>query len=759
MKKLCGFIIGIYLFIGMAAPVQAYDEDMHYYMIYWMSKQIGFTDNHSALLALSTVETDLNWDSSPLRDDDMMSQSADQARRLWHFPAKAVKMPASKRLGEHYLYFPASQNNYYGLYNIVQAQSGLGKSKARQKVNPYYMGMSLHAYMDTYSHEGFESILGHATAGHDPDRPHWFKEKTEKMLDYVFTQLVNYGYASGEVDKTHLDTIKNNKAHITGKAWEIIDRYESIKDSPFLDLASVDIAIEKAQWAAEKTKEATKAVAGGVKKGAVAVAGGVKKGAGTIADGVKKGAGKIGGLFKKAKFWSNSAAPVVANGGEGYLHDKILARRANVWLGELGQDKKLSTVTRNMGFNSSTWKKNSLDLYKMPDAISFQALKDQGFEAIGLAANSFNASPVNNYSLPESLRMQNEFAFDFCSIVQDMDTSEDVVNAVIYDIIKNKPHLILNPFYPEEYAQQIQCVRALVSTRDGLNAIIYYLGDDDRGSSQMERLFVATKLIRELNWKISDMAPVVERYLSSDNKDIRLFSAWVAHMYDIEPIGKLFNIFDRAMDEERRGNSVNNIEKEGRVVHYLPISDGYLDLWKEYFQTGLPDEAARASSVLYFIGTYGAPDPENNSMIGATSREALDILQKGVATNSTDSFQEVVNYWRARSFEDIDEQIQNSDSDQTRIRELNAIIKAATQTKNYSVLQAAATAASTYSPEDGENTELLETLANAMEIENDTIKAEVAYAFQEISGKSMDLTEEGLETVNEDADTWIKEKF
>ncbi len=763
MKKLCGLFIGICLIFGIFTSVQAYDDDMHYYLVYWMSKEIGFTDDHCALLALSNVETDINWNSSPMRDGDMMSQSADRARRYWHFPG------AAKKIKGKYLYAPASQNNYYGLYNIVQAQSGRGKIKARQKVNPYYMGMSLHAYMDTYAHEGFESLLGHAVAGHDPDRPQWFKEKTEKMLDNVFTQLVNYGYTSNEVDKAHLDMIKGQKDNITARAWKIIDSYESVLDSPFLDQVKFDYLIQGGTYVGGKVKDGAKAAGEGIKKGAgkvkdgaKAAGEGIKKGAEEVADTAKKGAKKIGDTAKRfgrkigGLFGRNSIA---ANSSE-YLHNKVIAARAQVWLAELGENKKLTTTTQTTYFSVDTWKKQSLSLYQMPDSISYQALKDQGFEdlEIRLATNSSNIYPPKNYTLPKSLRLKNEFAIDFCRIADDMD-SYDAADAVIYDIVKNKPHLILNPYYPKEYAQQIQCARALVSTRDGLEIIMHYIGNDDSGTSQMERLFMATKLIRELNWEISEIEPVVEHYLFSENKDTRLFAAWTAHMYGIGRTDELFNIFDVALNEERRSNHTDDIEKEARVIHFLPISEHYIELWKEFFQGGLPDEVAKAASALYFIGTYGALEPASNSDISSSSQEALMILQRGSAADSSGSFQEASDYWRTRSFEDIDEHIQNSPLDKAHIQELITILEDAIRNEAYPIIQAAATAAATYSTGDEVTIDLLKTLVKALDTKDMVIKAEVGYAIQEITGKSFDLTDTGLETIAESADTWIEERF
>jgi hypothetical protein len=104
-------------------------------------------------------------------------------RRNWHFPGNA-----SSTVFGGVDYGPTIRNS-------VQAKTII--NRALESNSPYRLGMAMHTYLDSFAHEGYEAFLGHASAGHDPDRPHLdpdkFLEATNMMTKILERWFLNNG--------------------------------------------------------------------------------------------------------------------------------------------------------------------------------------------------------------------------------------------------------------------------------------------------------------------------------------------------------------------------------------------------------------------------------------------------------------------------------------------------------------------------------------------------------------------------------------
>jgi len=672
MKKIAALLIGVFLFFSVASPAQAYEDDMHYYMVYWMCGQIGFGPQYQAKIALSNLTTDTSSKTEPMAEMNPYKDSANERRRNWHFPGFLhEKRSWTTTWVKSRYYENATQNSYYGLYNTLRAQ-GQKQGKNAESINPYYMGMSLHSYMDTYAHEGYGARFGHASAGFDPDRPHMFEDKTKKMLDRTFTQLVNFARLCGHVSDDKINNAINGKKRILKEGWEIINSYDRGIDN---------------DWDTYKRFKVSEA-----------------------------------------------------------RHNSVMSMRFEKWRdkGQVNKSPNYAKEFLSWDIKDKDWEKNALKKFKLPWKIS----EVSGMDKLPIPLEA------NDFEMPEAYRHKQEFFIEYC------DVSEEDRIAVIYNVIKEYPQiLVYSRYYPEEFQEKLKCAAELVRTREGLETLMDFVENDGSGIFQVTRNYIAIRIISALGWGTTDMEAVILPLLDSQHKDARMVAAWAAHEYGIERPQVLADIFDDIRQDERSSkNDDRTLEGDGRLVDLLPIAGEYLSIWEQYYKYGEPYEAAKAAFALYAIGTKERPAAAANGVNSVdVITQAINILQAGSGKNGP--VEDVLKYWQIRSYEDIDDEVNDSLNDDRQIQGLTRLIREAVKNGNNEHIMAAAVAASTYSPKDGVEMELVEELSKALDIKDSAVKSEVGYAIQQISGKSFDLTDEGLETIEEATDTWIKERF
>ncbi len=214
-------VISLFLLLFFTAPAFSYDQDIHYNFSYWMAKKIGFPQNDALVIALSNQQTDDSGLTEPMGLNPTHWVKNNTKRRYWHFPGQLTET----KLFKIQTYHDTAENNVYGRYNIVRA-AGFD-SAGDPRINPYFFGMSLHSYMDTFSHASFGGRKGHVRVGHKPDWPKENKEKTQRMANHVFTHFINYMRAAGLGDEQTIKKATAGKAVIINQAMNVIDSYPS----------------------------------------------------------------------------------------------------------------------------------------------------------------------------------------------------------------------------------------------------------------------------------------------------------------------------------------------------------------------------------------------------------------------------------------------------------------------------------------------------------------------------------------------------
>jgi hypothetical protein len=169
-KLLSFFVIvtGVILVQGLNA--HAYDKDIHYYLTYYIAQRVGFTDEQAYQLAASDQYVDEHPDTLPT---GWPTQAGAEQRRLYHFPKwDSTYSPDTLR------------NSFFGRFDVLSALNDSASSDPVVRSRSWFrMGLSLHVFQDTYAHEGYGYSIGHAAAGHDPDRPYLDALNINKSLE------------------------------------------------------------------------------------------------------------------------------------------------------------------------------------------------------------------------------------------------------------------------------------------------------------------------------------------------------------------------------------------------------------------------------------------------------------------------------------------------------------------------------------------------------------------------------------------------
>ncbi len=160
-----------------------YQEDVHYYMTYFLASSLGMSAQDAQTLALSTQYIDNNSFTWPLGDKYFNTNPTTQELRLsrYHFTMYKLVQTGPRSVDRIYSTDPNLLNSLQSSEQL-QALRGYAMSKANNSCplpedqSLQFMGEFLHAFEDTFSHRDQNNVpiplnagLGHAIYGEDPD--------------------------------------------------------------------------------------------------------------------------------------------------------------------------------------------------------------------------------------------------------------------------------------------------------------------------------------------------------------------------------------------------------------------------------------------------------------------------------------------------------------------------------------------------------------------------------------------------------------
>ncbi len=156
LRPLTGAALNLYAYAGNSPlnavdPFGLYEEDVHRDLTFCLARHAGFPEAAARRIAAGDQGTDDNWETSPYRSV--------QARRDWHFTTEERRTELWQRA----------------------LSGGLDE-----------LGQYLHALQDSYSHEGFEPVRGHASRLSAPDKTYNDPEKANRMARDSYNRLRQY---------------------------------------------------------------------------------------------------------------------------------------------------------------------------------------------------------------------------------------------------------------------------------------------------------------------------------------------------------------------------------------------------------------------------------------------------------------------------------------------------------------------------------------------------------------------------------------
>lgn len=175
------FALIISLSFVLSRPASAYDEDTHLRMTYAAARFVGINHEVALMLAMGSAWNDVSALTTPMGSLVIGTR----LRRLFHFPSsRSLSISNVQVHGD-------------GSFNIITKGGRLDPMGSEliidgmRQGNLIMVGNGIHTLQDTSGHEGFSAELGHAYAGHEPDRPWRDMKKYEDMTLNVITAMLS----------------------------------------------------------------------------------------------------------------------------------------------------------------------------------------------------------------------------------------------------------------------------------------------------------------------------------------------------------------------------------------------------------------------------------------------------------------------------------------------------------------------------------------------------------------------------------------
>jgi hypothetical protein len=186
-------------------PTGLYQEDVHFYMTYYIALAIGLGDYQSLytrdnrqvseayVIAWADQFTDVHTRTEPIRLGEtarlsVMIGLAEETRGPFGFidgVQMVLSAEARKRQAYHFPLDPGETSVSAG------SKAATKRLNAGIKMNDLMRtGIGLHTYQDSWSHEGFEPYLGHWS--HDPDYAWLRMDKAMSMAEATYDKLAEY---------------------------------------------------------------------------------------------------------------------------------------------------------------------------------------------------------------------------------------------------------------------------------------------------------------------------------------------------------------------------------------------------------------------------------------------------------------------------------------------------------------------------------------------------------------------------------------
>ena len=153
------------LFFSIAG--HGYGTDGHYYAVTMALIDVnGGKSLTSDMVDIATSVQFVDDDPKTMPNFGILASNA-ESRRTFHFAAETLSLG----------FGTVKRSSPFAKHNV---------NKALQANNPYWLGMALHTYTDSFAHEGYEAYAGQIINGNDADRPHLNPDKFKELVTYLY---------------------------------------------------------------------------------------------------------------------------------------------------------------------------------------------------------------------------------------------------------------------------------------------------------------------------------------------------------------------------------------------------------------------------------------------------------------------------------------------------------------------------------------------------------------------------------------------
>lgn len=633
-----GLYAGAAISLGVSEKTFAYDQDTHYYVTTMILADLGGGTNLSdqrLTAALANQYVDDNPNTLPT-----FNPLNPEQRRKFHFPAswKSSGRTTCTTMGCSVgfpTYEGTARNSPWAKHNV---------NYALKTNDPMLLGMALHTYMDSYSHEGYGAWVGHATAGHDPDRPHLATDKFREMVRMVYTIIQKW--------------YKNNEQ--TAKPQTIsLDKYK--------------------EWAG----------------------------------------------YKPNTDWC-------------WDYDKCeITPRENEWKRHI---------------------KDSFPKFNLVGYYQMSGSKKQRFEGI---AGGYDEPKDAGACLADEWRDREEGAiFNPLSTIAESDANAGgiaidakAVGADVKDRMKNwSTQRVVKYVLAHPDSILDRTVAGRVNTADGVAAML------DLGMRKSSYRYELMNFNAD-NWFGSwrDNNDAIATYLDAPSLGVRLTAAsMLSHNAPSASICQRIDELYAGLDVDRMSR-----QKRALVFQTMSVNSEHIASCAPHSLTVLgklldhKDTSAGAAAALYLVGADEDREAEVsdfqrvNAMrsvrqtaltelrLGSQALKSANGMPSGIAKKAVES---ELGFWQARSYEDADDAVLASVSDQASLGELTALLKKARETGDGALASAAASALGTYEPADQPPQAAIDELGLAIADPNfKDVRVELGYALERLTGTMMNL--------------------
>ncbi len=185
--------------LSSSTPASAYEQDVHFYLTYTLSRLAGLTDSEAFIVARADQSLDDNHETTAFEWPPPLKYI--QHGKDWH------ALNTDQRLVmDRFLSLQCAAGVRWSINRTIEHTCGAGTTKGSMQL--VKLGQFLHYYQDTYSHSDknelqsdwstYGPLWGHFFEGHAPDRVPYNVGLAKRMAADVFATLQRFVGDRGE---------------------------------------------------------------------------------------------------------------------------------------------------------------------------------------------------------------------------------------------------------------------------------------------------------------------------------------------------------------------------------------------------------------------------------------------------------------------------------------------------------------------------------------------------------------------------------